>query len=199
MNRITTLVLAAFSLAVSPAIFAATTFKVDPKLSIVKWEGKKVTGAHQGTIKVADGSLSVDKDKVTGGVVNVDTTSIVDEDIKDAETNAKLIGHLKSDDFFSADKHPRATLKLTKIVEGAKDGKGTHTITGDLTIKGKTHPVSFPATIKLDGGKLLTTADVIVDRTLYDIKYGSGKFFQGLGDKVINDQFTLNVSLVAQK
>ncbi len=180
----------------------ATTYKVDAAASSVHWLGKKVTGQHDGHVKVKSGGLQVAGNAVTGGNIVLDMTSITVDDLKDAEYNGKLVGHLKSDDFFGVEKNPTAAFKITKVeaIAGAKAGEPNQKVTGDLTVKGKTNPLTFPATISVAGGKVEAQAkDVKVDRTLYDIKYGSGKFFQGLGDKVIYDDFLISFNLVAKK
>jgi len=180
---------------------AATTYQVDPKASKVKWLGKKVTGEHDGAIQIKEGTLVATGKFVTGGKFLIDTTSITVEDLKDEEANGNLVGHLKSPDFFSAEKHPTAAFEVTKVepLTNGKDG-ATHTVTGNLTIKDITKPLSFPAKITVTPTTVTADAkNVAVDRTLYEIKYGSGKFFQGLGDKVISDQFWLDIALVAKK
>lgn len=183
------------------AVIASDVYKVDPKASSLKWTGKKVTGEHHGSVQIKEGQLNVVNGAVTTGKFVIDSTSIVDEDLTDPSYNAKLVGHLKSPDFFSADKYPTATFDITKVEPLANGANGaTHTVSGTLTIKDISKPLSFPA--KISVSPTAVTADakgVAVDRTQYDIKYGSGKFFQGLGDKVISDQFWLDISLVANK
>lgn len=178
----------------SPAVF-----KVDTVASKVHWIGKKVTGQHDGNVGVKSGEVLVAGNAVIGGTVEIDMTSISVDDLKDAAANEKLTGHLKSSDFFSVDKFPSASFTSTSITP-SKAGGSDVTVNGDLTIKGATHPISFPATAMVSGGKAEVVAKgVKVDRTLYDIRYGSGKFFQGLGDKVIYDEFLLDIHLVAKK
>lgn len=174
----------------------ADSWKVDPAASNVKWDATKIGGAHNGTVKVKSGKLTTDKNGLTGGEFTVDMKSIAITDDTGADMKKKLQGHLESDDFFSVDKNPTASLKITKVAP-PKDGK--QEVTGDLTIKGITKPITFPATITNDGKMLKATADMEVDRTLYDIKYRSLKFFSDLGDKVIHDKFKLNVDLQAKK
>ncbi|MGQ0644322.1 MAG: YceI family protein [Elusimicrobiota bacterium] len=198
----------ALTLAAAPAAFAAEkkdaaskTISLDPAKSVLKWTGRKVTGAHNGTIRLKSGSAVVTKGRLTGGEFTVDMTSIENEDIQDAASRAKLVGHLKSDDFFGVDKHPEAAFKVTgvKPLSGASgSGKPTHEITGDLTIKGITHPVTFPAHVKISGDKAEAKGSITVDRTKWDVRYGSGKFFQNLGDKMIHDDFSLDFHLVAK-
>ena len=180
----------------------ATAYKIDPAQSNMTWNGKKVTGEHNGTIKIADGELLTDKNKVVGGNVLIDMNSIVNLDITDKEYNQKLVGHLKSDDFFSAEKHPNATFKITKItpVKSTKAGAPNATVNGLLTIKGITQPVSFPAAVNVQGNTITAKSDAVtLDRTKWDIRYGSKSFFENIGDKAINDDFTVQFNLVAKK
>ncbi|MCU0340468.1 MAG: YceI family protein [Spirosomaceae bacterium] len=169
----------------------ATALKVDASKSVVKWNAKKITGEHYGTVTLKNGSLTVDGGKVTGGSFEMDMNSIKCEDLTDAGYNGKLIGHLKSDDFFSVAKHPVASFKITKV-EG-------NNITGDLTIKGITNSVTFPATIKADKNGATATAKIVLDRTKWDIRYGSKKFFESIGDKAIYDDFSIDLTLAASK
>ncbi|MGZ5278471.1 MAG: YceI family protein [Pseudobdellovibrionaceae bacterium] len=188
-----TLILTAMS--ASQALAKTKSVAVDPAASSIKWTGKKVTGQHNGLITLKSGAVDVEKDTVKGGQFEFDMSSIKVEDIKDAENNAKLTGHLKSDDFFAVAKHATSTFKITSV-KALKDSKeGTHEITGDLTIKGITHPVTFPATVEVKGDKASAKGKVTVDRTKYDIKYNSGKFYDKLGDKMINDTFELELDL----
>lgn len=174
---------------------SAQQFTVDNALSTVKWNGKKVTGEHYGTIKIQGGTLEVKNSAVTSAQVSMDMNSIVCEDLTDAGVNAKLVGHLKSDDFFSVEKFPVSKLSLT----GVKKLTGNeYEFTGDLTIKGITHPVTFKATSALEGKLLKSAGKIVINRAKYDIRYGSGSFFTGLGDKMIYDDFTLDFTLVAK-
>jgi len=175
---------------------APTTLKADVEKSTLKWNGKKVTGEHQGTIKLANGSLVVNGQKVTGGQFDIDMNSIVCTDLTDPEYNGKFIGHMKSEDFFNTAKYPTSTFKITKITP--KSG-GNVDVTGNLTVKGITHPVTFPAVVKVTGNQAEATGKITIDRTKYDIKYGSKSFFASIGDKAINDDFTIDFKLVAAK
>ena len=172
------------------------TFKLDSEASKVVWEGSKIAGKHFGTLKFKSGSLVIKQGKLAGGEFEVDMNSLVVEDIKNPGDNGKLVGHLKSDDFFSTAKHGVSNFKITKV-EAEKDG--AYKITGDLTIKGIKKSISFPATINRDSGLVKANAKVAVDRTGFDIKYRSGKFFPELGDKVIKDEFSLDLNIVAKK
>ena len=169
-------------------------YRVDSKSSTLLWEAKKVTGQHSGNITFGESSLVVEKQKITGGKLIVDMNTIVDTDLTDAGYNQKLIGHLKSDDFFGVAKFPQSTLEVKKVE--SKSGKIFH-FTADLTIKGITSPVEFDAEVNETSGKLTVSGILTVNRTKFGIKYGSGSFFEGLGDKVIYDDFTLKFNLVA--
>ena len=155
--------------------------------STVTWKGYKVTGSHYGTVALKSGHLVFDQGKLTGGEFTVDMTSIVVDDL-DGEYKGKLEGHLKSDDFFGIDKFPQATLVITKV---KSTGKNSYEVTGDLTVKGKSAPVTFEMSVY--GNK--ATANVKVDRTTYDIRYKSASFFDDLKDKAIYDEFDLVTDL----
>jgi polyisoprenoid-binding protein YceI len=151
--------------------------------STVTWKGYKVTGSHYGTVDIQSGFLTFDQGKLTGGEFVVDMTTLVSNDLT-GEYKGKLEGHLKSDDFFGIDKHPTAKLVFTKVIS---TGKNSYKVTGDLTIKGKSAPVTFDLSVY--GNK--ATANVKIDRTTYDIRYGSPSFFDDLQDKAIYDEFDL--------
>ncbi len=174
--------------------------KLDTSFSIVNWHGKKVTGEHDGTIKIVKGEINVDKDNVVGGSLEIDMNSIVCRDLEDEEWNAKLIKHLKSDDFFSVEKHPTSKFEIIKVEPLNDPAKPNYNniVKGNLTIKGITKGISFPASIKIENGVLNSFADFDIDRTEWDIKYGSGKFFENLGDKMINDKFNIKFKISAK-
>lgn len=180
------------------AASADRTIPLDTTSSFLAWEGAKVTGKHNGKLKFSKGQIEVHNDQVVGGTFDVDMNSLTDEDITDAETNAKLVGHLKSGDFFDVAKFPTATFKLKSVTPKA-DSKTQYDVKGDLTLKGVTKPIAFPATISQAQGGFRATGQVLVDRTQFGLRYGSGKFFKGLGDKVINDTFTVDLNLIAIK
>lgn len=166
---------------------AQTSKKVNAEKSSIHWVGKKVTGQHDGIVNLKDGILMFKGDKLAGGKFTVDMASITTKDLE-GEWGAKLDGHLKSDDFFSTEKFPTATLEFKKI---ADKGNGVFTVFGDLTIKGITNQVNFDMTV----AKNSATTKLVIDRTKFDIKYKSGSFFENLGDKTIYDDFELDVNL----
>lgn len=165
------------------------TFTVDTDSSTVQWFGKKVTGEHNGTVKLKEGSFVVENGILTSGAATIDLTTIVVIDLTDPEWNGKLKGHLESPDFFNIAEFPTASLTFRKAESGFE---------GDLTIKGITKPAKFDAQISEENGKPVVTGTLTVDRTEYDIRYGSGKFFENLGDKTISDEFSLKFKVAAK-
>jgi polyisoprenoid-binding protein YceI len=166
---------------------SAQTKKIDVSKSSINWLAKKVTGQHNGTVNLKDGALVFKGNKLAGGSFTADMTSITATDLT-GEYLGKLNGHLKSDDFFSTEKNPTSTLVFKTI--GAK-GNNVYTVTADLTIKGITKPVTFD----IIATENTATTTFKVDRTKYDIKYGSKSFFESIGDKAIYDDFELTVAL----
>lgn len=165
-------------------------FTIVPSQSNIDWVGKKVTGAHNGTIAIKEGQFILNEGKITGGNFIVDTTSIKILDITDPDTNAQFLGHLTSEDFFSTEQFKEASLLITAV-------SGNH-INAELTIKDITHPVDFDAVINLTGDAFTATGKLIIDRTKYGMKFRSGNFFQNLGDTLIYNDFDLNVSITAK-
>jgi polyisoprenoid-binding protein YceI len=174
----------------------ADTYNVDTAASNIVWTGYKVTGKHTGTVKVKSGSLTWDAGKLTGGSFEIDMNSITNTDLE-GEWAAKLVGHLKSDDFFGVTKYPTAKFVITKAIP--QDTKGNYKILGNLTIKETTKEIKFMATVGESNGAINASGKITVDRSDYNVRYGSGSFFDGLGDKTIYDEFDLQVSLVAKK
>lgn len=181
-------------------VMANEIYKVDLNNSKMKWEGRKVTGAHHGTINLKSGSLEMVDGKLKGGEFTIDMNSIVNLDLEDETWNKKLVNHLKSDDFFSVEKFPVARLRITDV-KNYKDSEtdANYLIIGDLTIKGITHSIEFPANVKSEQGNVSASAKIEVDRSKYDVRFRSGSFFEGLGDKLIYDNFIMNVVLTTSK
>ena len=160
---------------------------INPEESSIHWLAKKVTGQHDGTIKITSGSLTMQNDLISGGNFEVDMTSIFVSDLN-GEYKQKLEGHLKSDDFFSVDKFPKANLL---IKETRQKMPNHYEINADLTIKGITNPVSFEIHIEDN----VAMSKLIIDRSKFDVRYGSNSFFENLGDKTIYDDFEIDVTL----
>jgi polyisoprenoid-binding protein YceI len=168
-------------------------YKVDPAQSKVEWTATKLTGKHNGTVGIKSGSLEFSGDKLTAGKFELDMTTITVSDLQ-GEWGQKLTGHLKNDDFFSVEKYNTSTLVIKKA---DLKSSNLYKITADLTIKGITKEIQFDANVQPAAGT--ATAEIKVDRVNYDIKYRSGKFFPEIGDKLIHDEFTLQVALAFGK
>jgi len=182
----------AFALFVALTSLTATAQekKINTSKSSIAWVGKKVTGQHTGTVNFKEGSLTWKDGKVVAGNFTVDMTSIAVTDLKAGEGKEKLEGHLKATDFFGTDKFPTAKI-VFKTVKLKANSKSVYDVTADLTIKNITKPVTF----ELTAGQTVATTSFNVDRTKYGIEYNSGSIFSGLGDKTINDEFELAVTL----
>lgn len=164
-------------------------YQVNLEKSKVNWVGSKVTGStHEGTVMLKEGGISISNGKIASGKFTIDMTSINVTDL-DGGMKKKLEAHLHNDDFFSTDKFKTANLVIKEV-------KGDN-ITADLTIKNITHPVTFPAKVVFTDGKMTATAEIKVDRTKYEVRYGSDSFFDNLGDKAIDDTIVFNVNLTA--
>jgi len=178
--------------------FAKPPVKVpaDLESSYVKWTGYKVTGKHFGKVMLKSGSLEFDGENLVGGAFEMDMTSISVEDIT-GESAKKLGGHLKSDDFFGVANHPTSRFTITKVI--SRGTPGSYKIIGTLNLKAASKELRFNADIKAGEGKQTAVAKVTLDRSEYDIRYGSGSFFDNLGDRTIYDEFDLEINLVFKK
>ena len=166
-------------------------FEVDTKLSRLEWTGKKIGGQHQGTISLSSGEIRHEDGKISGSF-EIDMASISNTDLS-GEWKEKLEGHLKSDDFFGVERFPIAKLELKEAIPA--HGK----FQANLTIKGKTHPVEFSANIKSEESKITAEGELIIDRSKYDVRYGSKSFFANIGDKMIHDDFAVKFHIIAVK
>ncbi len=173
------------------SIFTVSAQKSEINLakSTVKWTGNKIGGSHNGDIKIKSGFVSFKNGEIVNGEVVIDMNSITNADLTDEGYNQKLVGHLKSDDFFGVEKFPVSTFKVTKAT---KFQNGKSTLTGVLTIKGRSSTISYDVSRK---GNIYST-QLKVDRSKFDVRYGSNSFFDNLGDKVIDDIFILDIQLV---
>jgi len=168
---------------------SAQKSEIDLSKSQVLWTGKKIGGSHNGKIQIQSGSFELKNGEVVSGNVVIDMNSLSNDDLKDAGYNKQLVDHLKSDDFFGVNNHPTATFKITRA---GKFNSDKALVTGLLTIKGKTEKVSFVVNRKDN----VYSTQLKVDRSKFGVRYGSKSFFNNLGDKVIDDMFTLDIKLV---
>lgn len=194
MLKSSLLVVSLVSCAVVPSLAMAASQAIDSAKSELAWTGKKVlvSSSHNGVIKVKSGSVDTAGDKLTGIKVVADMTTIECKDLS-GDSKGKLERHLKNDDFFSVNKFPTASFTSTEV-KPVSGKAGQYLVKGNLTIKDKTHPISFTATTKTSPYRHLV-ADFSFDRTKYDVRYSSGKFFANLGDKVIADAIGMKTKL----
>jgi len=171
-------------------------FQIQKSSSTVNWTGKKVLGLHTGSINVSGGDIDLENNKINGGEIVVDMNSIIITDIENPKTNQDFKNHLFNEDFFAVDKFPTSVLVIN---DGVSKGNDQYQLSGVLTIKDISHPVSFPAKVEVVTDTLHSLGELVIDRTLYNIRYGSGKFIDNLGDKLIYDDFVLQFKLVAQR
>ncbi|MFT4664621.1 MAG: polyisoprenoid-binding protein YceI [Ulvibacter sp.] len=199
--RILKTLTAMFALTLSIGLFSFTnpvepTTKIDTTESVITWKGYKVTGSHAGTLKLNEGAFEYADGLLEGGAFTIDMTSLNCTDLE-GESKGSLEGHLKSADFFGIEKFPTASFIITKV--SAKGTPGDYKVVGDLTIKGITKEVKFYTNVVSTDKAQIATADIKIDRTDFDIRYGSGSFFDSLGDKTIYDEFDLTVKIVSAK
>lgn len=173
-----------------------TVYKIETEKSKVIWTAKKVSGEHTGTLSFNNGEVHVESGNILAANLKMDMNSIVCTDITNENMNQKLVGHLKSDDFFSVEKFSNSVFDATSFVKNTNDEN--YSVTGNLTIKGITHEVLFQATVEVVNGEMKANGTATLDRTKWEIKYGSGKFFQNLGDNMIYDDFQIEFNFVAQ-
>lgn len=186
---------------VAEASAVAAPYSVDIAASQITWKGSKPTGTHNGTIKLESGSFSIEDGQIAAGSLKIDMNSITDLDL-DGGMKENLEAHLKGTvegkegDFFNVTQFPFATFELTQIQEI----EGQMMLKGNLTIKEKTNNVEFPVKTIIDGDQLILKSEPFkIDRTLWDVNYGSKSIFDNLGDKFINDDIEIAISVLAKK
>ncbi len=166
---------------------------IDAKESVVTWKGSSAMGAHTGFVSISKGKLMIEKSQLVSGTVEVDMNTIQDE-IHGSDNN--LIKHLKDPDFFDVKKFPISTIVITEVASINGENKK---VTGNLTIKGITHAVSFPATMEIKDGIFKANGRLVIDRTKWDVRYNSGKFYDNLADKTISDSIEFIMKIVAKQ
>ncbi len=191
-------VVALFAL-IPGVVFAAPAQKmIDTTASTLNWTGSKefIGDKHTGTVALSNGFLTVDGEKITGGEFTIDMTSIKNTDLTDASLNGKLVGHLKSPDFFDVATYKDAKFVITKVT--AKSAT-EQIFEGNATIRGKTGPVKIPATVKKEGNVYVATGRIELDRTKFDVKYNSKTYVPDLvksaKDKVIKNNIDLDFAI----
>jgi polyisoprenoid-binding protein YceI len=172
-----------------------TNFKIVSANSQIDWTGRKVTGAHNGTIGIKEGNFIVNNGKINGGNITINTATIKILDVTDPDTNAQFAGHLASDDFFSIEKFPTASFEILSVKEVSNS---TYYLEGNLTIKDISHVVGFEASVKNNQNQIKLSGKLVIDRTKYDIRFRSGNFFKDLGDTLIYNDFDLDFNITAE-
>jgi polyisoprenoid-binding protein YceI len=188
--------LLSFAAILAFSFMAPVNYNVDTTASNIVWTAYKVTGQHTGNVKLKNGSLTLTDGKLTGGSFEVDMNSITCTDLQGGMAD-KVVGHIKSADFFGVATFPTSKFVITKAIP--VDTKGNYRLVGNMTIKSTTKEVKFNASVTEANGVVTANGKLIIDRSEYDVRYGSGSFFDGLGDKTIYDEFDLQVSLSAKK
>jgi len=166
-------------------------YEINTSKSTIVWKGKAVTHSQTGNLSVNSGNFTLENNSVVSGTIEIDMTSLTVSSIPpESENNAKLVEHLKTDDFFNVAKFPTATLTIT-------DGSDMNNIKANITIKGLTEEITFTLSSAKKNGVITLTSSLKIDRTKFDVTYSSGNFFENLGDHLIHDEFELNVTLVS--
>ena len=180
----------------NPITYKKGKYSINSLKSALTWTGKQLsTKEHNGTINIKKGEIIIDDNGLIKGGVEINMETINTTDLK-GQWKDKLDGHLKSPDFFDVEKHPIAFLKFNG--SGSNNSYEEYKFDGELTIKNITHPISFQSVINNINGKLSARANIVFDRSKYDIRYGSGKFFENLGDNMIYDDIAINVSVITE-
>jgi polyisoprenoid-binding protein YceI len=165
--------------------------KIDTKESVVAWKGSSIKGGHAGYVYISKGELMIENGQLTGGAAEVNMSTIEGDDHR---SDNNLINHLKDPDFFDVKKFPFSTIAITRVASINVEDKE---ITGNLTIKGITHPVSFPAKVEVKDRIVKANGKLVIDRTKWDVRYNSGKFYDNLADRTISDSIEFNIKIVA--
>lgn len=182
--------------AAEPVATSNNAMKINVEKSTIQWSAKKIIGEanHRGTIEIKNGSLLSDSDSIIEGIFVIDMDTIENTDIQNQSMREKFVSHLKSADFFDVEKFPETTLFITDIAEKA-DSTGVQKITGDLTIKNITNQITFPAKISPTNSTTIIDATFSINRTDWDIKFGSSSFFDNLGDQAIDDMMNFEIHI----
>ena len=194
----TLLVCSAMATTASAHLDHTTRYKVNAGESTITWHATKVTGEHSGTVGIQNGFVSSNDGDIVSANIIADMTQIRCTDLE-GEWSDKLVGHLNSDDFFATEQFKTSSFSLKEFRPLDKEAQGgmTHEVTGDFTIRDQTKSVTFLATVSEVDGKMTISGEVVLDRSQFNVRYGSGSFFDDLGDNLIHDNFTVGFALVA--
>jgi polyisoprenoid-binding protein YceI len=189
------------------AVSSGTEFALNADSSTLNWKGSKPGGEHRGTVIISEGSLKTENGKVVSGSFTISLNTIKDLDLTDEGMNGKLVGHLKSPDFFDVAQFPTAKFELVSVggqIAADTTASGVviaiHQVTGNLTMKGITKSISFPAVLTVQESSVSVVAEPFgIDRTQWGVNYGSKSIFAELKDKFINDEIVISMNLSFSK
>ena len=172
---------------------------VDTQASSIHWVGTKPGGSHHGTIGIKEGSLAINGTEVASGSFIIDMNAIVNEDLTDQKMNEMLVNHLKSADFFDVEKYPTSSFAITKVEAVAGNDSITHRISGNLKMKDVEKNITFDAKITKEGDAYkAVTIPFTINRTQWNVQYGSKSIFADLKDKFIDDNIELQITIIAK-
>ncbi len=185
----------ALASSVSQRLVGTDKYIIDTGKSVVEWKGSMLLGKqeHTGYVQISNGELMFEKGELLGGTVEMNMNSI---EYKDKKHKNSPIKHLKSPDYFDVQKFPISTFAITQVTSTNGEDKQ---ITGNLTIKGITHPVTFPVKIEVNGAIVKAYGELVIDRTVWGILYKSGMSFNSLADEIVSDDIGFRMNLVAKK
>lgn len=175
------------------------SFPIDSTNSTIEWTGSKPTGKHNGTIEISEGEMLVTDGKLVGGKFVIDMNSIRNLDLTSKDDNAKLVGHLKSADFFEVEKYPTSIFVITSVQEQAQN-PNYYNVTGNLTLKENTASITFPVNVTINEDRVqVRSEEFVIDRSNWNVRYGSRKFFDNLRDNYISDDIALKINIDAKR
>jgi len=191
-----TLLLSSFFILSSFTATHIDKYEVNTDKSKLTWKAEKISGGHDGFVFLKSGNIMIDHGKISAANFIVDMNTITNEDIESEEYSQKLVGHLKSADFFDVEKFPEVTFSMIK---SNSLGNDKYDIVGELKIKGNKNIINFPVELSLTKSEVIASGTFSFDRTKFDIIYGSGSFFDNLGDKAINNEVNVDFEIVFNK
>lgn len=181
---------------------SAAKYTINPTESQIEWKGFKPTGTHNGVIFIKDGTINMDEVNIVGGNVVINMSSLRVLDLE-GEGKTKLENHLKGTvegmegDFFNVNEYPEATFEITGTTAIENGG---FNLSGNLSMKGEKHNITFPVKVSVNGDDLVIKSEAFtIDRTKWGVNYGSKSVFDNLGDSFINDEMELKITVTATK
>jgi polyisoprenoid-binding protein YceI len=186
---------------------SGTEYTLLSESSELKWTGSKPTGEHYGTVDISSGSLQLSESEIISGNFTIDLNTIVVLDLSDQGMNDKLVNHLKSEDFFYVSEYPTGTFEIVSVSAlaspSAPETGGitpTHNVTGNLTLRGTTKSISFPARIEMSENRITAqTNPISINRTEWNVNFMSKSIMANLMDNFIDDDMIIELNLEFNK